>query len=73
MKDTELHAKAIRLCEGGIVEVDGHFVKAEVVDESVCACDVCEMDSVCRMDMTDLCGECDAYERKSHILKFAYQ
>lgn len=73
MKYSELRDKAIRLCEGGIVEVDGHFVKAEVVDESDCPCYVCEMDSVCRTEFNDLCTECDSYDRKHHILKFAYQ
>lgn len=73
MTDKELHEKAVRLCEGGTVEVNGHFVKAEVIDEHVFPCAMCEMDSACRMDMTNLCAECDGYERKFHILKFAYQ
>ena len=73
MTEKELHEKAVRLCEGGTVEVNGHFVKAVVVNGIGVECDVCEMDSICRMDMVDLCCECDAYDRKCHILKLACQ
>lgn len=66
-----LHAKAVRLAEGGIVEIDGHFVRAIDVVGDVNPCELCEMDSVCRMEMTNLCAEVDGYTRSPHILKFA--
>lgn len=67
-----LHEKAIRLCEGGVVDIDGHAVRAVECPHVENPCMVCEMDSACRMDMTDLCGECEAITQKRYYLKFAY-
>ena len=71
-KDT-LHEKAVRLAEGGVVEIAGHFVRAVNVPDAECPCELCEMDSVCHMEMTDLCAEVDAYTRSRYLLKFAYK
>ena len=71
-KDT-LHEKAVRLAEGGIVEIDGHFVRAIDVQAGVNPCELCDMDSACNMNMVDLCAEVDGYTRSAHILKFAYK
>lgn len=68
-----LYAKAVRLAEGGVVEINGHFVRAVDVVGEVNPCNLCDMDSVCRMDMTDLCAEVDGYTHSLHILKFAYK
>lgn len=68
-----LYAKAVRLAEGGVVEINGHFVKAIDVEDAENPCDVCNMDSVCRMEMADLCAEVDGYTRSPHYLKFAYE
>lgn len=68
-----LHDKAIRLLEGGIVEIDGHFVKASEVEDVDNPCELCNMDSACRMNMTDLCGEVESISRKRYLLKFAYE
>lgn len=65
------HAKAVRLCQGGIVEIDGHFVRAERYDGDDSPCFECEMDSICRMDMVDLCAECDSTTGLKYILKLA--
>ena len=64
MKDS-VHEKAIRLVEGGIVEVDGHSVRLVrlpyIVDPGYC----CEMDCLCHKgtEMCDVCEECDAITR----------
>ncbi len=68
-----LYEKAVRLAEGGIVEIAGHFVRAVNVPGAECPCDLCEMDSACRKEMTDLCAELDAYTRSKNLLKFAYK
>ena len=68
-----LYAKAVRLAEGGVVEIGGHFVRAiDVVCEDN-PCYLCEMDSACNEEMGDLCAEVDGYTRSRHILKFAYK
>ena len=69
MNDKELHQKAVRLCEGGSVWVSGLMVKAKQVPDEDCACEICEMESVCNMEMCDLCAECDGYTHHKHILQ----
>lgn len=73
MRNETLHAKAVRLAEGGIVEINGHFVRAIDVVREVNPCDLCEMDSACHAEMAELCEEVDEYTQSSHILIFAYK
>lgn len=60
-KKESIHTKAIRLIEGGIVNVDGHSVKLGkepyIFDPYYC----CEMDSLCHIgnEMCAVCMECD--------------
>lgn len=68
-----LYAKAVRLAEGGVVEINGHFVKAIDIEGVDNPCIVCEMDSICRLEMADLCAEVDGYTRSPHILRLAYK
>ena len=61
MKRDPIHEKAIRLIEGGVVEVDSHFVR---IKQSSCEwdiCGLCEMDSICHegTEMCHVCRECD--------------
>lgn len=73
MTDQELHEKAVRLCEGGSVWIQGHLVKTGTVTTEDCECYVCEMDSICRYGMIDLCAACDDYDGKKHYLYLANQ
>ena len=68
-----LHDKAIRLLEGGIVEVDNHWVKAESLCDNTDTCYACSMDSACSWEISELCFEVDCISGKPHILKFAYE
>ena len=71
MNQTEIHEKAIRLLEGGHVEVDGHWVFAQIASDQYYPCECCEMDSICTKDsesMMDVCAECDEIAGKKHIL-----
>lgn len=70
-KNLTVHDKAVRLAEGGIVEIAGHFVKAEDVLGDVNPCYLCNMDSICNYEMVDLCAELDGYTRSPHVLRLA--
>lgn len=68
-----LHDLAVRLAEGGIVEIAGHFVRAVNIPDAENPCIHCEMDSACRAEMSDLCAELDALTQSNNLLKFAYK
>lgn len=65
-----LHDKAIRLLEGGVVEVDNHWVRAVSLFYDSYPCYACEMDSACSVDMSELCDEVECISGRPHILKF---
>lgn len=66
--EKEIHEKAVRLVEGGHVWFQGHVIGARMVYEDTDPCFVCAMDSICRMQMTELCGECEAISKKRYFL-----
>ena len=69
-KVNSLHAMAVRLAEGGIVEIGGQFVRAKKV---VCVdnpCNLCNMDCVCGEELSKLCSEVDKYTHSPNILEF---
>lgn len=69
MSEKELKRKAVTLCEGGAVWVSGLMVKARRVDDcDEFACQLCEMDSACDIELCELCAKCDDYDRHKHIL-----
>lgn len=70
-KPMSRHDMAVRLCEGGEVFFQGYWLKAIAVAEEVNPCELCRIECICRMEMTDLCAECDAYGRCKHLLYFA--
>lgn len=72
-KKMTLHEKAIRLCEGGVVECSGHCVRAKEIPEGFNACNECSMDSACDKEMHDLCVECDSLTFTKHILFFNHK
>lgn len=56
-----VHEKAIRLVEGGIVDVNGHSVQLVKDPYMFDPCYCCEMDCLCHKDneMYNVCVECD--------------
>lgn len=70
-KSYSLHDMAIRLCEGGVIEYGGYFLKAKNLGIEEDPCTLCNMDCVCDINMTDLCAECDSITHSKHILMFA--
>ena len=71
MKKMTIHEKAIRLLEGGIVDVDGHSVCAIKAPVEYCTCEVCDMDCLCHKgtEMADVCEECDSIGSWEYYLK----
>ena len=67
-KKMTLHEKAVRLSEGGAVEIDSLVVRAKIVGNDIMPCDLCDMDCLCHGDMIDLCSELDSYDGFKHIL-----
>ena len=66
-----IHEKAIRLIEGGIVDVDGHSVKLVNVPDMFDYCNSCEMDCLCHIgtEMYYVCIECVGISKKNCILE----
>ena len=66
-----IHDKAIRLLEGGIVEVDSHSVKLGRNDRLFNPCCECEMDSLCHRnnEICAVCEECDIITGKNNFLE----
>lgn len=70
-KEITIHEKAVRLCEGGVEWCMGHYVKAQTVKTDDLPCYDCNMDSICKDDLCDLCAECDNLTNENHILILA--
>lgn len=66
MKQQTIHEKAIRLIEGGQVNVDGHCVILYATSGGLDVCLACDMDSICRSnsEMSLVCRECDYITQK---------
>ena len=71
MKGSDLHKKAIRLAEGGFVEVDGLVVRAIRISDCFSPCDDCEMDCLCTNDINALCLELESLTEKTFCLELA--
>lgn len=65
------HDKAIRLVEGGFVEIDGHVVAARKATSMEFSCDLCEMDSICHGEIPELCVECDSITQGDYYFVLA--
>lgn len=71
MKKMTEHDKAIRLLEGGIVEIDANWFRVKRLPDysGDNPCMECELDSICRMEHTDICGECEAISKQRCMLE----
>lgn len=71
MTQKEVHEKAIRLVEGGVVEIDGNWfslIKFPDYYDDI-PCNECQLDSICRMNHVDICSECECITKKRCCLK----
>lgn len=68
-----IHDKAIRLLEGGIVEIDANWFGLkrfpEWYDDN--ACMECELDSICGMEHIGVCAECESIIDRKCCLRLA--
>lgn len=66
-----IHEKAIRLVEGGIVDVDGHSVRLIKDFSDLLSCELCEMDCLCHVgtEMCSVCVECTSIVKGQCHLK----
>lgn len=68
-----VHDKAIRLLEGGIVEIRGNWfgLLKFPADYDDFPCVECDLDSICRNDHIDVCTECEKISNRRCCLKLA--
>lgn len=71
MTQKEIHEKAIRLIEGGVVEIDGNWFRLVYpqLEGRDIPCMMCELDSICRRHHVVICGECEAITHKKCMLE----
>ena len=65
-----IHEKAIRLIEGGIVEVSGLCVLMGRAPDSLDSCYCCDIDCLCHKGnpICELCEECDSITNEDCFL-----
>lgn len=71
MKRDPIHEKAIRLIEGGQVDVDCLCVRMKTTTAGWNVCMLCNMDSICvnSTEMNLVCRECDDITGKNCYLE----
>lgn len=73
MKKLTVHDKAIRLLEGGIVEINGNWFRVKRLPKYYqdSSCLECNLDSICGMEHVEVCCECDAISQRKCFLELA--
>lgn len=74
MKQKELREKVALLKDGQVVQIAGDFfraVKLENVDR-IDICTYCDLDSICRDDVLDVCCEMESTRSRGWMLKLAH-
>ena len=73
MKKITEHDKAIRLLEGGIVEIAGNWFRVKRLSDDYDGnpCEECSLDSICRLEHTDVCAECETISNQRCMLELA--
>ena len=70
MKKMTVHDKAIRLLQGDIVQIEGNWFRVkrfpDYYDDNTCK--VCELDSMCHWEHTQICEECEIISQHKCIL-----
>ena len=73
MEKKTVHDKAIRLIEGGIVEIEGNLFRLkrfpEYFDDNTC--NECELDSMCHWEHVQICEVCEAISNQRCMLELA--
>lgn len=74
MKKKELVEKAQLLKAGQIVEISGDYFRAVYFEGDYWGnpCMLCELDSICRGDVFDVCCEMETFAHHHWMLKLAH-
>lgn len=75
MTQKELHEKVALLRDGQVVQIDGDFFRAVKVPENWddAPCYLCELDSICRGNVFNICCEMETVASHFWMLKLAHQ
>lgn len=70
-----VHDKAIRLLEGGVVEIKCNWFRLIKLPDyyNDVSCVECDLDSICQKEHTDVCVECEMISNRKCILKLAHK
>lgn len=73
-KQLSIYEKAQLLKAGQVVEIQGDYFKAKKLeaDPLTSACEVCELDSICRMEHCDICSALETRAEHNWILELAH-
>lgn len=69
-REPTLHEKAIRLLEGGRVEINGNYFKAErlVETDNGIPCWYCNVDCRCQSEVDEMCNYLDSFGKGTYVL-----
>lgn len=75
MKKITEHDKAIRLLEGGIVEIQANWFRLKRFpdDYDGDTCHECELDSMCHWEHVKICEECEFISNSKCMLELAHR
>lgn len=73
MKKMTVHDKAIRLLEGGIVQIEGKRFRVKRFPDYYdgITCFDCSLQSICRQEHLNICAECEAISNRDCCLEIA--
>ena len=73
MEKMTVHDKAIRLLEGGVVEIKSNWFSLRRLPEGefIYPCLECNLDSICHGEHADVCEECDTISGGKCCLQLA--
>lgn len=74
MSQKELYEKVQLLKAGQIVEIAADWFRASriPIEWDMHACDACDLDSICRGDVLDVCCEMESADSHHWLLKLAH-
>lgn len=75
MKQRELQKKVQLLKAGQVVEISGDFFRAIKLEnvERTDICTHCDLDSICRDDVLDVCCEMESTRSRGWMLKLTHR
>lgn len=70
-----IHEKAIRLVEGGIVEIEADWFRLRKLPDYYegISCLECDLDSICHDEHADVCEECEVISNRRCYLQLAHK